>query len=411
MSLQKQLAEYVNAAFTGIWIYGREPDEAAKEIRKLAADNNWHVHEWDIARGEHATGQWAGDPVAPLKGLSTLAKAGTDATTLLVLHNYHLFLKNPIYLQQMFNSIHEGKTTRAFVIILSPMVQIPIELEKVFVVIEHDLPDETARSTTSPSTSSTKPGARSSRSEHRGIAAAGLTRYEAEGAFALSLARHGHLAAEEVWELKQSMLKKSGLLTMHRGKEKFADLGGLDSLKNFCTKAMAPGRTVRPKGVLLLGVPGTGKSAFAKALGNETGRPTLILDMGAMKGSLVGQSEERIRNALKIADAMAPCVLFVDEIEKALAGAASGYQGDGGVSSDQFGTLLTWLNDHESDVFFICTSNDISKLPPEFSRAERFDGIFFIDLPTRAKTNASAIWHPCTRQGQYGDQNARRSAG
>jgi SpoVK/Ycf46/Vps4 family AAA+-type ATPase len=146
----------------------------------------------------------------------------------------------------------------------------------------------------------------------------------------------------------------------------------------------------RPRGVLLLGVPGTGKSAFAKALGNETNRPTLTLDIGSLMGSLVGQSESNIREALKIADAMAPCVLFLDEVEKALAGVASSSQTDSGVSARLFGTFLSWLNDHESDVFVCATCNDISKLPPEFSRAERFDGIFFLDLP--GASQKGMIW-------------------
>jgi len=133
---------------------------------------------------------------------------------------------------------------------------------------------------------------------------------------------------------------------------------------------------------LLLSPPGCGKSAFSKALGNETGRPTLVLDVGALMGSLVGQTEQNTRQALRIADAMAPAIVFADEIEKALAGAASSGQTDSGVTSRLFGTLLSWLNDHESDVFFVGTCNDISKLPPEFSRAERFDGVFFLDLPS-----------------------------
>ena len=138
----------------------------------------------------------------------------------------------------------------------------------------------------------------------------------------------------------------------------------------------------RPRGVMLLSPPGCGKSQFAKALGNETSRPTLTLDVGALMGSLVGQTEQRTRDALKIADAMAPCILFCDEIEKALSGVGSSAQTDSGVSARLFASLLTWLNDHTSDVFFVATCNDISKLPPEFARAERFDGIFFVDLPT-----------------------------
>jgi SpoVK/Ycf46/Vps4 family AAA+-type ATPase len=141
---------------------------------------------------------------------------------------------------------------------------------------------------------------------------------------------------------------------------------------------------------LLLSPPGCGKSQFAKALGNETGRPTVILDIGNLLGSLVGQSESNVRQALKLADAMSPCVLFCDEIEKGLAGASSSGQTDSGVTARVFGSLLTWLNDHESDVFFVGTCNDASKLPPEFARAERFDGVFFVDLPGREQKDG--IW-------------------
>src|SRR5262249_37662277 len=142
---------------------------------------------------------------------------------------------------------------------------------------------------------------------------------------------------------------------------------------------LAPGKAVKPRGVLLLGVPGSGKSCFAKGLGNETGRPTLILDIGALYGSLVGATEANIRQALRIADAMAPAILFCDELEKGLSGV--GGQGDSGVSTRLFGTILSWLSDHESDVFFIGAANDISRLPPEFTRAERLDAVFFLDLP------------------------------
>jgi SpoVK/Ycf46/Vps4 family AAA+-type ATPase len=125
-------------------------------------------------------------------------------------------------------------------------------------------------------------------------------------------------------------------------------------------------------------------------LGSETGRPTLILDIGSLMGSLVGSTEANIRQALKIIDAMSPCVVMVDEVEKALAGVASSGSTDSGVTARLFGTFLTWLNDRTSDSYAICTCNDISKLPPEFSRSERFDGIWFLDLPGRQQKNA--IW-------------------
>jgi hypothetical protein len=267
-----------------------------------------------------------------------------------------------------------------------------VELEKLFVVLEHPLPEREQLGQIARELTSDAPDAFPKGDQVHKIldAAVGLTRYEAEGAFALSLARHGVIRPETIWDLKTQALKKSGLLSLHRGGEGFADLGGLQSLKDFCRRAAVSHaqKSVKPKGVMLLGVPGTGKSFFAKALGNEIGRPTLLLDMGALYGSLVGQTESNVRQALRIIDMMAPCVAFIDEVEKALAGVGS--SGDSGVASRLFGAFLTWLSDHTSDVFVVCTSNDISKLPPEFSRAERFDGIFFLDLPT--KEEREGIW-------------------
>jgi SpoVK/Ycf46/Vps4 family AAA+-type ATPase len=163
------------------------------------------------------------------------------------------------------------------------------------------------------------------------------------------------------------------------GAGEFCLAGRLGQPQGILPRALRSGRSVKARGILLLGVPGSGKSCFAKALGKETSRPTLLLDMGMLLGSLVGQSDANLRHALRIADAMAPCVLFCDEIEKALSGVGS--QGGSGVATRLFGNLLTWLSDHDSDVFFIGTANDIARLPPEFVRAERFDGTFFVDLP------------------------------
>lgn len=274
-------------------------------------------------------------------------------------------------------------------------------MEKLFLVLEHPLPDreqlhQIARGI------ATEEGELPTGPPLDTVldAAAGLTRYEAEAAYSLSLIRHHRVTPEAVWELKAGMLKKSGLLSLYRGSDDFSSLGGLASLKAFCKRSLLqPARSnplKRPRGVLLLGVPGTGKSAFAKALGRETGRPTLVLDIGSLMGSLVGSTEANIRQALRIADAMAPCILFCDEVEKALSGVANSGQTDSGVSARLFGSLLTWMNDHVSDVYLVATCNDISKLPPEFSRAERFDGVFFLNLPDAPQRRA--IWDLYLRQ-------------
>ncbi|MBL8828168.1 MAG: AAA family ATPase [Planctomycetaceae bacterium] len=397
MTLNLRLAELIRACFTGIWIESHEHQDALTEIARLCHAENWRLVTWDIEQGVTSTGLTGEpaigqDPLAAIRSLSTLATENSAA--LLVLQNFHRFLQSAEIVQAITRQIMAGKQHRTFIVILSPIVQIPAELDKQFVVIEHELPGrdqliEIARGVATEA-NELPTGAELERTID---AAVGLTRYEAEGAFSLSLVRHGQLRADVLWEQKAQMLKKSGLLSLHHGSETFAQLGGLDSLKAFCLRALRRqgdhNPVLRPRGVLLLSPPGCGKSAFAKSLGNETGRPTLTLDLGSLLGSLVGESERNLRTALRIVDAMAPCVLYVDELEKGLAG-ATGSAGDSGVSARLFGHLLTWLNDHASDVFFVGTCNDISRLPPEFARAERFDGVVFIDLPTASQR--SRIW-------------------
>lgn len=372
MTLSHRLAEYIAAAFTGIWIESHEHHDALVEIARLCKDRKWNLATWDVDRGLNTGGQavaGANDPLAAIRSLPAMSTK--DGTALLVLPNFHRFLQSTEIVQALARQIQEGKNNRTFIVILSPVVQIPIELEKAFVVLEHDLPDRSQLERIARGIA-TEVGELPEGDDFQRLvdAAAGLTRFEAESAFSLSLVRESRLTPQTVWELKTGMLKKSGLLQLHRGTETFADLGGLDTLKSFCTRALGgKSRLARPKGVLLLSPPGCGKSQFCKALGNEVGRPTLILDIGALMGSLVGATEQNIRQALRIADAMGPAILFLDEVEKALSGVSS--QGDSGVSARLFGTFLSWLSDHESDVFVVATANDVSKLPPEFSRAER----------------------------------------
>lgn len=395
--LKDKLHELVSACFTGIWIETHESHEAVAEIRQLCQEQDWQLATWDIDRGLVVGSgdilQEANDPLAAIKAV--YAMATNDGAAVLVMSNLHKFISSTEVLQALQHQLLSGKQNRTIVIGLSPTAQIPNELKKLFVVIEHALPnreqlEEILRSI------ATEDGELPDGAKLETVldAAAGLTRLEAENAFSLSLVRQGRIEPDAIWELKAGMLKKSGLMQLYHGEEDFNSLGGLENLKAFTKRCLLqPNRDnplKRPRGVLLLGVPGTGKSAFAKSLGKETGRPTLVLDIGALMGSLVGQTEANIRRALQIADAMAPCILFVDELEKALSGAAGSGQSDSGVSSRLFGTLLSWMNDHTSNVYLVATCNDISKMPPELTRAERFDGIVFLDLPSREQKDA--IW-------------------
>ncbi len=327
-----------------------------------------------------------------------------------MLVNFHRFLNSPEIVQALARQITLGKQQRTFVVILAPVVQVPPELETLITLVEHPLPNRDQLADIAHAVA-TEPGELPAGDDLGRMldAAAGLTRFEAENVFSLALVREGRLEAQTIWQEKCQALKKTGLLQLHRGPESFAHIGGLEALKSFCCRALKRGAGrpagVQARGVLLLSPPGCGKSQFAKALGNEVGRPTISLDIGGLMGSLVGETESRTRQALRTIDALAPCVVLVDELEKALGGTSQGGSGDSGVSARLFGSLLSWLNDHTSDVFFVGTCNDISKLPPEFARSERFDGVFFVDFPDELQREA--IWQIYLQQFRIDSEQPR----
>ena len=193
----------------------------------------------------------------------------------------------------------------------------------------------------------------------------------------------------EVFAEKQQIIRKSGLLEYYATDESFSHVGGMAVLKDwldkrasaFTEEARAFGLPA-PKGILMLGVQGCGKSLCAKAVSTQWQLPLLRFDMGRMFGSLVGSSEENVRRAIAVAESVAPAILWVDEIDKAFAGSQGSGATDGGTTARVFGTFLTWLSEKTAPVFVVATANDISQLPPELLRKGRLDEIFFVDLPT-----------------------------
>ncbi|MBC8355308.1 MAG: AAA family ATPase [Planctomycetes bacterium] len=399
MTLATSLSDHVRACCSGIWIQSHEHEDAIADISRLCAEQQWHLATWDIEQGLQFSGQateesgTASDPVAAIRSINSLATA--DGAALLVLTNFHRFLQSAEVIQAVAQQVTLGKRNRTFLIVLSPTVQLPLELEKLFVVLEHDLPDREQLEQIARGIATEEDELPQGEQLQQVLdSAVGLTRHEAEVAFSLSLVQHGRLTPSVLWNTKAQTLKKSGLLSLHQGGDSLDCLGGMRALKSFCIRALrrtnSEESSPQARGVLLLGVPGTGKSAFAKGLGHEVGRPTLIMDVGALMGGIVGETERNVRQALRIVDAMSPAILMIDEVEKALSGVANSGQSDSGVSARLFGTFLTWLADHQSDVFVICTCNNISALPPEFARAERFDGVFFCDLP--GASHKGSIW-------------------
>lgn len=220
----------------------------------------------------------------------------------------------------------------------------------------------------------------------------GLGSTEIRNAFAKAAVTHKKVTAEQIKELvaeKEQIIRKTGYLNFIRPDSDMKSVGGLNKLrewleerkKSFGEKARKA-KLNPPKGVLLLGIPGTGKSLCAKAAAAEWNMPLLRLDMGSIYSKFVGDSEANMRNAIKVAESLAPCVLWIDEIEKGLSGGAS-QSGElsGGASVRVFGSLLTWMQEKDKEVFVFATANNIESLPPEFLRKGRFDEIFFVDLP------------------------------
>ena len=222
-------------------------------------------------------------------------------------------------------------------------------------------------------------------------AALGLTLGEAENVFAKIIVKEQRLSGENVHEVfaeKQQIIRKSGLLEYCATTESFSQVGGLAVLKDWLNKRSAAFTDEArafglppPKGILMLGVQGCGKSLCAKAVSTQWQLPLLRFDMGRMFGSLIGSSEENIRRAIAVAESVAPAILWVDEIDKAFAGSQGSAVADGGTAARVLGTFLTWLSEKQAPVFVVATANDISQLPPELLRKGRLDEIFFIDLP------------------------------
>lgn len=293
-------------------------------------------------------------------------------------------------MQTTFTQLVAGKQQRTFIVVLAPTVLLPVELEKLFVVIDHQLPDREQLLSIARELTSDSPGDLPQGDDLQRVldAAAGLTRYEAEGSFALSLTRHNALRADAIWELKAQTLAKSGLCALYRGEKKsFDSLRGVDHIRQLTALLLRPDCPVPPKGWLFVGPPNCGKTTVAKAIAADNGLPLIVADLPSLKAKYVGESESRVRQFIALCEATAPCCVLLDEVEDALAGATVEHAGDSGVSRDQLSTILKWRSESQARVFLIATCNEPERLlrvkQGALFRDGRFDGIVFFDLPDR----------------------------
>ncbi|MGR3913473.1 MAG: AAA family ATPase [Gammaproteobacteria bacterium] len=281
---------------------------------------------------------------------------------------------------------------KSTVIIVSPTLNMPPAVQSEFAVLDFPLPkrEDIRKSLKKIAKDFGIPSDRIDPAGQILDSVRGLGTTEIWNAFAKVAVQHQKITAKEIPSLiaeKEQIIRKSGYLEFIRPDTEMSAIGGLDGLKEWLkTRKIAFGSGARklhldaPKGVLLLGIPGTGKSLCAKAVSAEWQMPLLRLDVGRIFGGLVGESESNMRNAIKTAESLEPCVLWIDEIEKGLSGGAGGER-DGGTSARVFGSLLTWMQEKQGEVFVFATANDVGRIPPELLRKGRFDEIFFVDLP------------------------------
>ena len=404
---QSELEVLIRARYPLVYVVTWEEQRLLKQVFKIASRLNKKVFEWSITMGLVPAGtsiqsqkQKDSATLDPLVALDNVIEHVEPA--LYVFKDFHPFLKgqNMSVVRRLREIAESLKNTYKTIVIVSPMFQIPPELEKGLTVLDFDLPSEKEfglllNRIVEEVKDNPKLNVKISEPTREQIVHAllGLTLSEAENVLAKTLVKNRGLdekSVEVIHEEKKQIIRKSGLLEYYDAEEDISSVGGLDALKAWLVRrAVAFTDSARqyglpaPKGVLLLGVQGCGKSLMAKAISNTWQLPLLRFDIGRMFGSLVGSSEENIRRAIKVAESVSPVVLWLDEIDKAFRGSrGSGASTDGGTSARVFGTFLTWMSEKDKPVFVVSTANDVSLLPPELLRKGRFDEIFFVDLPS-----------------------------
>jgi len=405
----KQMSELevlIRARYPLIYVITWEEQRLLNQVTKIASRLGKSVFEWSITTGLVPAGtsiqsQKHRDTATqdPLVALGNVIEHVDPA--LYVFKDFHPFLKgqNMSVIRQLREVAASMQNTYKTIIISSPMFQLPPELEKDLTVIDFDLPKERdfavlLRRIIDEVKGNPKLNVNIDKKVAEQIVHAllGLTLTEAENVLAKTLVKQrglGEASLEIINSEKEQIIRKSGLLEYYRTEEDLGSVGGLDALKDWLMKrSVVFSDQARdfglpaPKGVLLLGVQGCGKSLMAKTISNIWKLPLLRFDVGRVFGSLVGSSEENVRRAIKVAESVSPVVFWVDEIDKAFRGSrGSGASTDGGTSARVFGTFLTWLSEKKTPVFVVATANDVSLLPPELLRKGRFDEIFFVNLP------------------------------
>lgn len=413
-SFLNQIEWYVKSSYPAILVQTQEYERVIPELEYLCDKTllgKVQFYTWNLLDGfVHKRKPIADESSDPLEALKMLRANKIPEKSVIVFKDFHFHMAGPESIEAIRQLIDICKSTNRFMIFLSPVPEVPRELDKLIVLVEHQLPTKAELEIVLREglEYSSKVTEKMKKEELDQVldAARGLTAFEAENSFALAYARNKKIDVETIHQQKKQAIQKSQMLEFYETGEKMEHVGGLENFKNwliqrklaFSEKARKYGLPA-PKGILAVGIPGCGKSLTAKATANAWELPLLRFDVGRVFAGLVGASEANMRNAIKVAEAMAPCVLWIDEIEKAFAGISSSGSTDSGVTARVFGNLLTWMQEHKETVFVYATANDVTKLPPELLRKGRFDEIFFIDLPNEEERES--IWKiHLTRKGR-----------
>jgi len=414
----QELDTLVRARYPLVYLVTSEELRVEALLADLAQRHGKALLGWTATQGYRRLGGARTVPppegaTQPLEALQAVERL--NEPSIVVLKDFHPYLSDPAVVRALRDLAHALKSTYTTVLLLSPSLVIPPELEKEISVLDVPLPTAEELmallreiATVLRQTSRTPVELTREEAGQLITAALGLTLSEAENAFAKAVAHDGKLGKGDiqlVLEEKRQVIRKSGLLEYFAPDAALEAVGGLELLKGwlgrrgaaFSEKARAFGLP-QPKGLLLLGVQGCGKSLTAKAIAATWRLPLLRLDMGRIFSGLVGSSEENLRKAIRTAESVAPVVLWVDEIEKGLSGLSSSGSSDGGVTARVFGTFLTWLQEKTAPAFVVATANRIDLLPPELLRKGRFDEIFFIDLPAPAEREEILRIHLAARR-------------
>jgi len=409
--LKKHLSNLFRARFPFVYISTWEETRVVDLIQGIAVDESLiktkrEVYVWTQTKGMQLASvkTESGDTNSALGALKFIEQHKKPA--IFILEDFHVNFgvgSKPVDYQivrkvrDLVQSLKEGECPQN-VVFVSPILALPDDLQKDVTIVDFDLPsiDElTELLNEIIDANEGNPNINISLTESEKVAfckaAQGLTLQEAENAFARAMVEKGALTLDEVSVIldeKNQVIKKTGILEFVKSELSIDDIGGLENLKRWLMKRNRSWldeakqyRLPAPKGVLITGIAGCGKSLTAKAISAMWTLPLLRLDMGKIFSGIVGSSEENMRKAIKTAEAVSPSILWIDEIEKGFGGTVSST--DSGTTTRIFGTFLTWMQEKTKPVFVVATANKIDALPAELLRKGRFDEIFFVDLPTR----------------------------